>query len=101
MLAESKYDRIKARFEAITAESSDLLIENMELGQGKGDAARRKAIMLRIDEINTEANASRAIQIYLSRAACSLGECSNNSSSSLNTSNSSNNSSGSSAPTRR
>jgi hypothetical protein len=28
MLAESKYDRIKARFEAITAESSDFLIEN-------------------------------------------------------------------------
>jgi hypothetical protein len=28
----------------------------MELGQGKGDAARRKAIMLRIDEINMETN---------------------------------------------
>ncbi len=50
-----KHDRLKARFDTLTEEHSDLLIENMELGHEKGAAARRKAIMLRIDEINAEA----------------------------------------------
>jgi hypothetical protein len=51
----SEHNILKARFDTITAEEGRLLKENIGLGNAKGNAARRKFIIARLEEINVEA----------------------------------------------
>ncbi len=60
------HDLFRARFDAISAESSDLLIEHMELGTTKSDAARRKVIIATLEDMQAEC---RVLQNYLQRHA--------------------------------
>jgi hypothetical protein len=47
----SAYNFFRARFDALTAEESRLLRDTIKLGTSKSDAARRRAIMARIEDI--------------------------------------------------
>jgi hypothetical protein len=62
----SAYDFLRARFDALTAEESRLLRDTIKLGTSKSDAARRRAIMARIEDIQVEC---RLLKDYFSRAS--------------------------------
>jgi hypothetical protein len=50
----SAHDFFRAKFDELKADEDRLLRENISLGQTKSDAARRKALMAKIEEIQVK-----------------------------------------------
>ena len=69
----SDHDFFQGRFDALTANERSLLRENIKLGNTKSDAARKKVIVAKLEEIQVDC---RLLQNYLQRgAAASAAAC--------------------------